>query len=185
MAEATDTKSTDELFDSLRESGPEPDRAPKRDRKGNRPRSRTSSTSSTSKSKMTDKQLRDQLDGTFVGVGAMVMPFDAWCGTVLVTRGPKVLDALIEVGKVNPRVRQALEAFASTSAWGAVFAAVAGVAVPIAAHHGLVPGELGLMLGPDEDELKAAGLDPDEVLRQMIGGEVADDGSANDGPGSD
>ena len=83
---------------------------------------------------------------------------------VLITRGGGLTDALIDVSKVNPRVRKALESFTQTSMWGGLAAAAAGVAVPIMAHHGLLPVDLGKLMGPSVEDFNESNLDGDSVL---------------------
>lgn len=128
--------------------------------------------------KPTATQIRKNLDALWVTAGGITMGFDPYCGAVLVTRGPGVTDALMELSKQNPRVRQALEALATTSAWGGVAVAVAGVVAPILAHHKVIPAEIGMMVGPSSEELDAAGVDSDAVLRQLLG--LEDDDSQGD-----
>lgn len=110
--------------------------------------------------KVTDRQIKESLDSIWMGVGAVMLNVNAYDGAVLIVKGPQVTDALMEVAKVNPRVRSALESFALTSTWGAVFAAVSGVALPILANHGLAPVPVAAMLGPTSEELDAIGIDP-------------------------
>jgi len=118
---------------------------------------------------LTEKQLRENLDGTFVGIGGALIPFDPWCGAVLVTKGPEVTDALIELGKTNPRVKKAIDNFARGSIWSAVFGAAGAVLIPILAHHGILPGRLGVMFGPDLEQLQQLGVDTDQLIRDMVG----------------
>lgn len=124
---------------------------------------------------LTEKQLRENLDGTFVGIGGALIPFDPWCGAVLVTKGPEVTDALIELGKTNPRVKKAIDNFARGSIWSAVFGAAGAVLIPILAHHGVLPGRLGVMFGPDLKQLQQLGVDTDQLIRDMVG--IQDDGT--------
>lgn len=94
-------------------------------------------------------QLGAPLNSIWIGVGGATMAFDPFCGHVLIERGPEVTEALLDVAETNPKVRAALEQFATVSGWGAIFAAVTGVALPILAHHSdLIPDDLGRMLAP-------------------------------------
>ena len=130
---------------------------------------------------LTEKQLRENLDGTWVGIGGALIPFDPWCGAVLVTKGPEVTDALIELGKTNPRVKKAIDNFARGSIWSAVFGAAGAVLIPILAHRHVLPGRLGVMFGPSLEELQQIGVDTDQLIREMVG--IEDDGTTpNDLP---
>lgn len=92
--------------------------------------------------------LRDALDATWGGIGTVLMfAGDSYCAEAVMDRGPKVTEALLELARQNDRVRRVLETFATGSAWSGVAMAGLGVAVPIAAHHGLVPEELARMMG--------------------------------------
>lgn len=113
-------------------------------------------------------QLAAPLNSIWVGVGGITLAFDPFCGHVLIERGPAVTDALLDVAETNPKVRQALEQFATVSGWGAIFAAVSGVALPILAHHsGMIPPQLGRML--------ADGAVPDQILDQTFPHDAHDD----------
>lgn len=163
----------DVLADDPPPAEPEPDRddPPRRSTTtGDRVKATIGAASSTNK-RMTQAQraqLSAPLNSIWVGVGGVTLAFDPFCGHVLIERGPAVTDALLDVAETNPKVRQALEQFATVSGWGAIFAAVSGVALPILAHHsGMIPAQLGRML--------ADGAVPDHVLDQTFPHDSHDD----------
>lgn len=120
------------------------------------PSKRKRRTSSTSKA--TDAEIRTAIDAIFVGVGSVWSSFDPHCGFILIDRGPKVTDALVAASKDNPRLREALASFVTASTWGAVISAGMMVAVPIAAHHGLLPETTLSLVGLTDEEKAHLGL---------------------------
>lgn len=136
----------------LDEKRSEKDKQPAREKRVRKPSTRIS-----------DAKLKEALDAALVGMGAGLMIFDPYCGGVLVLRGPMMSDALVDVAKVNPRVRKALQSFAQTSTWGGLAGAAAAVAVPILAHHGLLPADLGKLMGPDAEEFESNQLSGEAV----------------------
>lgn len=146
-----------------------PDKTPKKKRRR-----------SSGGSKPTYAQIESALDSIWVIGGGSLMAFDPYCGSVLVTKGPEVTKALIELARVNPAVKRALEGLVTTSAWGGVAVAAAGVALPIMGHHRMIPAGMGAMFGPSADELEAAGIDSDKVYQTLLGLSDEDDGSETD-----
>lgn len=135
-----------------------------------KPPRRSKRAKATSSGRLTDKQIKDKLDEVWVGLGGALMMFDPFCGVTLTVNGPQVSDAVVEIAKVNPRVRQALEGFAQVSTWGAMLGAAGAVVMPILAHHtNLIPGGVGVMLAPT-DELRAAIGDEqaERLLQAMV-----------------
>lgn len=121
--------------------------------------------------RLTDAALKAKLDEVWAGIGGGLMLFDPFCATTLVTNGPQVSDALIEIGKVNPRVRRTLESFAEVSTWGALMGAAGSVLLPILAHHGIIPGGIGVFLAPTDELRAAVGKEKaEEILAAMIAG---------------
>ena len=168
---------TSEVFDSLRErEGEAPEQGPtdtppdrERSRKAKRQRA-TSARKASPTRKATDKQIREQLEGTIGAIGATLVPFDPWCGVTILEGAGTLTDSLIEVSKSNPAVRRTLESFVVTSTWGTFLGAVGALVVPIMAHHSsAIPGSLGVAMGPDRDTLaKAVGDDPDRADRIIL-----------------
>jgi hypothetical protein len=74
---------------------------------------------------------------TLVGTGVfMVERFD---GLVILDRSEATATALVAVAQENKQVRKVLESLVAVTVYGALVTAVASIAVPIAAHHGVVP----------------------------------------------
>lgn len=134
--------------------GPSPD-GPKRQRSP-KPRG----------AKLTDAQLRDKATSLLAGIGMAVYWRDQVCGPAIMQGAPELADALVELSKDNEQVRRALESLAVTSAWGAVFVALAKMGVVIASHHGLLPdsvaGAVAIATGqaPAPDLERAAPANP-------------------------
>lgn len=85
------------------------------------------------------EHLRTELLQTLQGGGAMLMAVDKFDGAVVIAGAPKLVDALISMAEVNPAFRKFLESSAASVVWLQLGTAVAAIAVPIAAHHRLVP----------------------------------------------
>jgi len=86
-----------------------------------------------------DERLRKELASTLALIGVGVMALDAYDGLVIIDRSADTVDALMTVAEHNPRVRKALEQMLEVSVWAALGTALAGIAVPIAVHHGALP----------------------------------------------
>ena len=78
-------------------------------------------------------------------LSAAALPFaiagDTYCAAILTQRTPALAHALSELAKENPGVRKVLNRMLEGSAWGGVGLAVFSIVIPVAQHHGLVPGE--------------------------------------------
>ena len=98
---------------------------------------RTTKQASTRTSK--DERLRKELASTLALVGVGVMTLDAYDGLVIIDRSADTVDALMTVAEHNPKVRKALEQILEVSVWAALGTAIAGMAVPIAVHHKMIP----------------------------------------------
>lgn len=85
--------------------------------------------------------IREGLDAYvgLIGMSLSLSPRTAFDGQVILERGPHMTDALCTLAEQNPNVRRALKALVAGSAWGAVILAGANMALPIAAHHGMIP----------------------------------------------
>jgi hypothetical protein len=86
-----------------------------------------------------DARLRQDLTTMLGGVGMALMLVEPFDGLVIVDRTPATVDALMEVAAQNPKFRKTLEQMVTVSVWSQVSLAVAGIALPIAAHHGILP----------------------------------------------
>lgn len=95
--------------------------------------------------KRTTAKLEDRLTGSLVMVGMGVAVLNHDDGMAVMRGAPALAAAMVKLGDENPKVRKALEAAVSASAWGEVLAASLAIAVPIAANHGaLPPGALAM-----------------------------------------
>jgi hypothetical protein len=86
-----------------------------------------------------DARLRQDLTTMLGGVGMALMLVETYDGLVIMDRTPATVDALMEVAAQNPKFRKTLEQMVTVSVWSQVSLAVAGIALPIAAHHGILP----------------------------------------------
>jgi hypothetical protein len=85
-----------------------------------------------------------------VGVVALMFAArgDVTCSAAVAQGAPALAGALVNVARQNDSVRRTLETLAVGSAWSGVVTAAAGIAVPILAHHGVIPpGILGSAFG--------------------------------------
>jgi hypothetical protein len=83
---------------------------------------------------------------------ALVYSFvgDEWAAQLIATRTPAMAEAWYELAKQNAGVRRILDRLVEGSAWGGVILSTMAVAVPLAQHHGLIPGAdpFGVMFPP-------------------------------------
>jgi hypothetical protein len=86
-----------------------------------------------------NEKMRRELTSTLGLIGVGLMAVEPYDGLVVLDRAEATVDALMDVAEHNPRVRKVLESMIEVSVWGALGAAVAGMAAPIAAHHGILP----------------------------------------------
>lgn len=121
----------------------------------------------------TDKQLREAVDQTWVMLSIYVgtVRSDAYCAGVIAERGPTLTTQLLELAGQNTAVRRALEAYATTGAWGGVIGAALSMVLPIAAHHDRLPAGIADAIrqqsgipddGPGDEPGQSAGS-PDAV----------------------
>jgi hypothetical protein len=71
-------------------------------------------------------------------------------GLVILGRGEPLVDSLMELAKTDKRVANALKAMCVGGAWTGVIIASSMIALPIAANHNLLPGNLGIMFKSDD-----------------------------------
>lgn len=83
--------------------------------------------------------LRLELTQTLQGAGALLMAVDRFDGLVVIQGTPKLVDALISMAEVNPDFKRWLESGTKSVVWLQLGTAIAAIAVPIAAHHKLLP----------------------------------------------
>jgi hypothetical protein len=86
-----------------------------------------------------NEKMRRELVSTLGLVGVGLMTVEPYDGLVVLDRAEATVDALMDVAEHNPRVRKVLESMIEVSVWGALGTALAGMLVPIAAHHGVIP----------------------------------------------
>ena len=80
-------------------------------------------------------QFVEPLSQVYVGIGAMLLPFDATCGAAIVESGPRCAETLDKLAQQNDAVRRALFALTQTSAITAVVVAHAPIMIAVARHH--------------------------------------------------
>ena len=86
-----------------------------------------------------DDRLRKELASTFTLIGGGVMMVNQYDGYVVIDRADATADALMAAAANNPKLKKMLEQMLEVSMWAALATAVAGIAAPIAANHGLLP----------------------------------------------
>lgn len=98
----------------------------------------------------------EKVTGLVIGVGAMTVaygiskqdPMIQWDGQLIISKAEEVGAALDQLAAEDPRVRRALESMFTGSSWGKVGFTLAGVVIPIAACHGVVPATLAGAFAP-------------------------------------
>lgn len=95
-------------------------------------------------------KIEEELNATMGAVGIMVSVRDPYCGGVVLDRGPALSEALTALARQNPRVRKALSSAIATTSWTGVIAVSLSIAVPILAHHKIVPSQLAAVFRPDD-----------------------------------
>lgn len=78
----------------------------------------------------------------FLATPALVYSFmgDQWAAELITTRTPAMAEAWYDLSTKNPAVKRVLERLLEGSAWGGVILSTMAVTLPLAQHHGLVPG---------------------------------------------
>lgn len=85
----------------------------------------------------------------FMGaIGSAVFFFDQHCGAVLLEGSERMAHALANLANQYPSVRRTLEAMTQAGAVGEVVIAGATIAMPIMAHHGMLPQQFGALFAP-------------------------------------
>jgi hypothetical protein len=66
---------------------------------------------------------------------------------VVVNGVPALAAALAKLAEENPSVRENLERMLTAGAWSGVIAAVLPIVLGICANHGMIPAQLGALIG--------------------------------------
>lgn len=82
-----------------------------------------------------ERKLLEQLGWIGMGVAAI----DPVCGPAILDGSERLAAALARLADENPRIKRVLTASLEGSAWAELFVAVGMIALPMAAHHGLIP----------------------------------------------
>ena len=86
------------------------------------------------------KALTDEVTAFLAMAGVAVAKFvDPFDGTVIVQGSSTLATALVNTSEKSPKLRNVLERMVSTWTYSELVLAVAGIAVPILAHHGVLP----------------------------------------------
>jgi hypothetical protein len=96
-----------------------------------------------------ERQLREQ----FQAIGFMVQLIEPYDGQVILQNADRLAAAYARLAAVNPMVRRMLTGAGNGQAYLGAIVATAAVALPILAHHGMLPtGPLAAMFGQPEPE---------------------------------
>lgn len=98
-------------------------------------------------SKPRTPSLSKDLRSTFRVLGTVVSAVDPYCGKVLIDRSGPTADALARLAAEDPRVARFLRGLGKAGPYGALLVAVGELAVPIAAHHGLLDPTMAVLVG--------------------------------------
>lgn len=170
----TAPKETAQPAEALPPPEPEPDTAPRRPKrsrtnKKGAPRTpaqqaalakaqaaRRGSGSSKTKAPgaMTPAQLRKALTdtinstaGALMVAGVMGSPRLAYDGEIIAGKADELAAELVALAEKNPRIYAALTTLVTAGQWAKIGGLAAGIAVPIAANHGLLPRETATLVG--------------------------------------
>lgn len=103
-----------------------------------KPRRSSGSPRSTSRGKGT-AQIRKDLHDTFLGVGALLVSVDQYDAAVVIASAPRLADTLGTMADQYPEFRKFLEEGNKSVVWLQLGIAVSALAIPIMAHHGILP----------------------------------------------
>jgi uncharacterized C2H2 Zn-finger protein len=102
--------------------------------------------------------LRGDLRRVFQTVGVIVSVVDPYCGGVLANRSETFCDAVAALAARDPKIERWLRALSRAGPYGAIVLGAAEIAVPIAAHHGLLSPGIAVLLGaPMQEEPPSQG----------------------------
>lgn len=110
-----------------------------------KPRTERAPRAATPRAKPLDKRLSEAVGLVGLGVGMA----DPVCGGVIAARADDLGRAIANVARENPALAVWLDRLLTGTVYGELFAVSLSIALPIAAHHGMLPthGPAGAMLG--------------------------------------
>lgn len=167
---ADDRAPTDEAAQTSLLPPPEPppaDEAPRRPRKGKgsrRPRTEAQRAAASATAKalnakragrtMTPAKLRDalaeairSLAGGLTLAGVVASPRLMYDGEIIAARAEELAVELVALAEKNPSLYRALTSMVAASSWAKIGSLALGIAVPVAANHGLLPVEIVSLVG--------------------------------------
>jgi len=99
-------------------------------------------------------ELQVRIEGGFMTIALGVSVLNFQDGQIIGENAEALGAAWYKVARQNEAVRVFFERMTQTGAWGEAIAATAMVAIPIAQHHDLIPGEFSILggLGGSDDE---------------------------------
>lgn len=76
-------------------------------------------------------------------LGGLALPYSAmgddYAAQLIATRTPAIAEAWADLAKQNAAVKRVLERLVQGTAWGGVVLSSAGLAIPLLAHHNILP----------------------------------------------
>lgn len=90
----------------------------------------------------------------FTMLGATVYVADQYCGERIMAGAESLAKSLDEAAKQSDSLYKALSGLVETSVWGGVIMSFGLIAIPILAHHGIIPPALAVLTGAPEPERK-------------------------------
>lgn len=115
--------------------------------------------------RMTDAALRMELSNLIQGFGAVMLAVDPFDGSVIISGSDALVEALMVMANQNPTFRKWLESGSSSMTWVQLAIAVGAIALPIAAHHKIIPMDETQLLNMFHPKLTTAG--PVRVTEQV------------------
>lgn len=99
---------------------------------------------------------------------ALALPFaafgDQFCANHIAGHAESLASSWVDLAQNNPNVAKVLDSLVTGGAWGGVIMTHAFVALPVAAHHNLIPGpvgeRVGMMFGLAPSEPSTNGANP-------------------------
>lgn len=89
-------------------------------------------------------KLEQQLTDVYTSIAIPFSMFgDEFTSKLILKRASTLASSWVDLAQENPSVERVINQLITGSAWGGVIVTHAMVVVPIAAHRGLIPGELG------------------------------------------
>lgn len=93
------------------------------------------------------RELSAAVQGIIGTVGVAVYAVDQHCGTIILDRGKPLADALAKLAQTRPNIAKMILASQAMGDWGGVVFASVNIAIPIMAHHKLLPENLVQLVG--------------------------------------